>query len=490
MTGFRCFLTRDGNIHAANGWVMQPSSGVRIFTGQESRQILTGIPVEERYAAIIPPTDVVLVGGSGRNVFVTGLPGVTNTPNGLYSPTIPMEWGRSPYRIYKKDSSTWAISDGTDDIATFSDSGPDPAGSYDSTSYGEGIYTDPFTLTVAHESGWPGAIPAAKASISEGTAMGGRWTATDAQNYVSDTDSDWTIVIDNDGRAEMRYLTDVVAVRETGFAWDPSGEYIATELGQRYNPQELEELDDDTDDSETNPFGTLTLTFDWSGSLDLDIMVQFLEKMVGYGYDSFSDYMTWSGDATGSSGPEVVTIDLAAAWADGVIDTYADVQAIADWFPPHGGTGPATLRVEYPTGSYDETITIYPGSATPAVSPVLAFRVSADGTVNSANETWRANVTTEQVVTVAGYVYLEIVTTAGVLSEVNGPFFAAALPEATSDHFYVPIVHSDGTGKLKPIHEGTLIWWGVSVSFVEMTEEDYLALDPPDSGTYYDVILP
>lgn len=97
-----------------------------------------------------------------------------------------------------------------------------------------------------------------------------------------------------------------------------------------------------------------------------------------------------------------------------------------------------------------------------------------------------------------GWIYLKVTESApGVPSAVDGPFFATALPANADPIYYVPIAYSDGAGGIDQIQEGAILWGGgggagESIPWVTISSADYLALDPPDPDTIYDIddVLP
>jgi hypothetical protein len=392
-------------------------------------------------------------------------------------------------------ASAATISDGVDVVAELTSGGDAPGGSYVATTYGETTYNGgaAFTLTGEKETGWPGTPNNLDVVISGGTAVGGSYTTTDGVIFVSDVDADWTITLNADGSAEMAYDGTVVALRASGPIDDPCGIYESTTAGEFLNPEfpELEE----GEPLEANPFGTLTLEFTWSGEPDLDIGVTFLGETFGFGHSGVSPYVTWSGDNTTTGGPETVVIDLALAWDEGAISTFADVLGAADWYPPAGGSGPASLSVTYDlpgAPGTPVTHTLHPGSVTPATTPAIALRILADGSVAAVGADWTATVSAIRGVPREGVVYITITETAGAVSAVSGPHFATALPTSTGGVVYFPIATSNGTGGLKQLHNGALVWvssagGGSAAPFTEITEDDFIALGTPDADTYYDI---
>lgn len=93
---------------------------------------------------------------------------------------------------------------------------------------------------------------------------------------------------------------------------------------------------------------------------------------------------------------------------------------------------------------------------------------------------------------IEGYVFLKVTESApGVPSSVEGPTFAAALPSSAGSVFYVPIAYSPGDGTIDQFQEGQIQWagggGGETLPLVTISSADFLALDPPDDDTIYDV---
>lgn len=489
--GFQVSYNLQGDVVVADGVVIQPKSGVRLTVGGGND--LTGrsvLPGERGLTVAVASAASTAVGGSARNLVCSGLASL----EGLFFPTIPDTFKRGDLTLLVTGASAAEISDGTDVIAILSTGGTAPVGDYVGTTYGRATYnaTAAFTLAMVAEEGSPGAIPDVLVTINSGTAMGGIYTATDAANYVSAADADWTLFLDPDGSAELRYLGTAVATRADGEGHDPSGRFLAVEAGYFYNP--LPAREDDAPGVDTvNPYGVLTLVYSWPATPDLDIGVTFLGETVGYGHASSGTYLTWSGDDTGPTGSETVTIDLEQAWADGVISSVAEVICAADWFPSAGGSGLATLDVDYTVGAFSGTLSIAPGDVSPAASLVASLRILADGSVTNEVGPWQAHVRIIGRLPREGFAYLEVIEDAGVLETVNGPFFATELPVSSGSTFYVPLAFSDGT-KVEQFHTGALIWdrtpaeiYSTGLAWVSLTQAAYDALSPPDPDTIYDI---
>jgi hypothetical protein len=89
----------------------------------------------------------------------------------------------------------------------------------------------------------------------------------------------------------------------------------------------------------------LVLTYTWPESQkDLDTGTKFLSKTVGY-RGSGSPYMSFSGDDTSYGGVETIVVDLYKAFRDGGWNDQTIVDAVAGWYVPAQGSGPALLTV-------------------------------------------------------------------------------------------------------------------------------------------------
>lgn len=469
MKGFECFVGPTGDISVIHGRLVQLKTGAVLSTAKYGAALLFPATSSGLDAAVGVPGLAAFVGGSGRNLIITGLTMPTSgviPPVGFFTPGVADEFASQlgQFTLQVTGSSAATISDATDVVAILSAGGTAPLGSYASTSYGTATYNagTAFSLTAAGEGLGTGVIPDCAVTVSAGSAVVGSFVASTTALYISSINPDWTIVIDPSGSAEMRYLTTVVATRSSGLAYDPSGTYEATTLGREFNPISPEAAGASTGEpAAINPFGVLTVTYSWSAMPDLDTGTTFLNATAGYGYSSPGPYLTFTGDNT-TTGPEVVTVDLAAAWADGVINNFADVFCAADWYPgasPSQGHGPATLLITYSIGALTAfSGAIRPGLVGPSTTLVKALRVGADGSVGLFDETWRAFVQRVPVPPKAGYVYLAVTEAAGVLTAADGPFFGASVPSNSGSTYFVPIAHSDGAGAVVPNLNGAINW--------------------------------
>ena len=249
MNGFETYYDIAGDLRVLNGEVFQLSTGIRKTTGVGSVGLLLPQADRSDLRAAVVPAQGIFVGGSGRNIVVSGLPlGVSSSavpPVGFFVPTVSGNYTLGPYVLEVTGPDDATISDATDVVAILTTGGAAPAGDYDSTTYGETTYngTTPFTLTAVAEGA--GTIPGCIAEASApSTATSQEFVAVDEVKLEGFDDSDWTIVVASDGSAELLYLTDVVAERAAGLAWDPSGAYLATAFGKAtYNLTDDEPVD-------------------------------------------------------------------------------------------------------------------------------------------------------------------------------------------------------------------------------------------------------
>ena len=485
---FQTLFDARGDLYANEGFLIDTATGNHFLIGEGTAvgaDVLTGQLANSGGEAEGFPNaeSSTFLGGSGRNLKMAGLPAADPSPDGIYQAGKVAFWQRKIFTVQVTGSSAATITDGEDVVASLTTGGTAPLGAYASTTYGEDTYNGgtPFTLTATGETGWPGAAFDIDVGVGMGSAQGGRYEpTTDAAHYASVLDADWTFTINGDGSADWKYDGLTIATRDSGPADDPCGLYLSTPDGEFLNPDFNEDDDDAPGDS--NPFGVLVLVFSWPATPDLDIGVSFLGETAGFSYASagaVGPYMIWSGDDTGPAGSETVTIDLGAAWDDGLISNFAAVLGLADWYPTAGGSGPASLQVTYTPPGGSPAVTNYdlhPGRTTPATTPAIGLRIAADETITVVGGPWSAAVKAYRRAPAAGVVFVKITEISGEVDAVAGPFFEAAIPAPSGDHKYYPLAVSDGTGGLKQIHSGPLVW-GRGQKVVLTTLEDYLDLD-------------
>jgi hypothetical protein len=240
MNGFQCWTDDWGDVWVADGVLIQPSADGLFRVGGEwglDNGVDASPPRPDDLVAVPVSARCAFIGGSGRNLVASGLPAGYSgpvSPNGFYRPAEDATWRRGAFVLVVTGSSAATISDGTDTIAELSSGGTAPAGSYVATTYGEDTYNGgtAFTLTVAAESATPAAAPKAASTVSAGTGPAGEWTPTSHASYELDSDTDWTIVIDPDGSAEILDGATVIATRAEGLFTRPDGRYEATAAGK------------------------------------------------------------------------------------------------------------------------------------------------------------------------------------------------------------------------------------------------------------------
>jgi hypothetical protein len=154
-------------------------------------------------------------GGSGRNVISTGTLSGTNAPIGYFRQIAEDVWGDGYGTEITFDPSDGSASmdNGADQIATMGAGAATiaPYGTFSSTATGDTIYNGgtPFSLTADYE----GRTVFPELSLeADGTSIvDGDYIATGWGEWVSDTDSDWTISVDATGLTELSDSVDIVA---------------------------------------------------------------------------------------------------------------------------------------------------------------------------------------------------------------------------------------------------------------------------------------
>lgn len=247
--GFQCFYDAFGDLHVQDGLVCQVRTGVRIPVGSGAGFSATLASRARRDLTMVPSASgTTFVGGSGRNIFGTGLAMPVSgpvPPIGWFRPQEPGVYRAGIFTLTVTGASAATIHDGTDVVAELTTGGTAPVGDYDATAYGETTYnaSAAFTIAMAAEEAG-GDLPDYLLKVNAGSADVGTFEAVDAANYELVSDTDWTIVVDPSGSAELLYLTDVIAERAAGSPCSPEGPYVATALGMAtYNLTAAEPVD-------------------------------------------------------------------------------------------------------------------------------------------------------------------------------------------------------------------------------------------------------
>ncbi len=96
----------------------------------------------------------------------------------------------------------------------------------------------------------------------------------------------------------------------------------------------------------------LRITYDWAGTgmTDLDTKTTFLGQKVGAacGPTAFTEHLTLlAGDDNGLDGRERIEVRVEAAWLAKLWTSSVNIGLFAGWHNGSGGSGPATVSVEY-----------------------------------------------------------------------------------------------------------------------------------------------
>lgn len=444
-----------GNLSVRSGWVIQKGQpDLRVGPAESTRlpRPVTGeLPAREGGG-------YTYLGGSGRNLVVSGFPVSASTHDGVWRHGYPGKWSNGKYTLIHTAGGTTTVTDGTDVLAQRASGGP--LGALASTTYGQAQLGAAFTLAVAAEWSAPGAAPKQMLITGATGVPELTFTQTDPAHYAAVEDPRFTIDLLEDGHGNLRFSGDVIAIRDDGANDSADGEYESNTAGQMWNPESPPEDYEYIPPPVVNPFGVLTVVYSWPAVPDLDTTTEFLDQKVGFSAPAHvgASYMTWSGDNTAPSGQETVVIDLAAAWAAGKILQTANIRCMADWYPV-GSYGPASFAASYSVPGFTPlAITIQPGNVRPGATTVVAnLTIHADGGVTRYTEPWTAVLTRQRIPPPQGVVYLKEVTSAGVLTSMAGPFFDPAQPADTATEFYIPLAVSDGNGQVEAVWAGPIL---------------------------------
>lgn len=240
--GFQVWADAWGNLHCADGTVLQARTSARFAVGSGADLGIGGggsLAITPDYGLALTPftsaTGASFLGGNGRNLIVSGLEQSISgpvVPAGVFMACELNIFRKGNFSIYW-DGSYGEFYDGTDYVA-FAFEGTPSGISFESTTYGQETYnaSSYFTLSVVAEEGTPLTGFQAVSQVSGGTGPAGHWSRTDDGSYEFDIDPDWVIVGTGDGWAEMSYLGNLMAERATGIDWSPDGVYVATAAGK------------------------------------------------------------------------------------------------------------------------------------------------------------------------------------------------------------------------------------------------------------------
>jgi hypothetical protein len=268
--GFQTVADFHGNLHVRAGTVLQVSTGVvfRVGGGGSGFLATDVSPAGSEYQPATQPTGAAFVGGSGRNLWVSGLPASSSgmVPGGWMLPAGPGEFTVGDFVLSVTDIDDASLSDGTDVVAVWASGADAPAGNYESTTYGADTYNSgtAFVLAVEAEDGAPGVIPSGLAAPNAGTAPGGIYTTADGGlTFDLDDHPGWMAIVAADGTAEITDGVDIVATRSTGTPGDVAGVYLATAYGElTYHPTTEPDPDPVDPDPDPDPAVTDPLTPD------------------------------------------------------------------------------------------------------------------------------------------------------------------------------------------------------------------------------------
>lgn len=245
MEQFECRIDRYGNLMVSSGFVYQHSSQALKESGADPNLGLApsaGMSFVPGMASTGPRT-AAYIGGSGRLLIATPSTALDNPDAetailGFFAPDWLDYWKSVANQSATLEVTTTTdamIYDGTNIVAQWASGADAPLGVYAATTYGKNTYNagSAFNITVTEELTGGRSPAPVEVEFSAGTAQGGRYSPNAAQSWRHNV-NDWTLVMDGDGVAEIKYQGNVVATRIDPDLWiwdDPGGAFQSTTYG-------------------------------------------------------------------------------------------------------------------------------------------------------------------------------------------------------------------------------------------------------------------
>jgi hypothetical protein len=421
---FTCFADEDGNVWMQPGDVIAiHASTVTFKIGGNGGQTMLPLRADDIFV-IAQGGGAAFQGGNGTNLEIAGSPLGTMVPWGRFRATGEDAWtceGNAALTVtWDPGDGSAELSDDTDVVATLGAGSPVPrTGTFTATAYGEATYNGsaPWTVDLTYEGSLDPFPPRpAVLTWSDGSAaQGGLWIRTGWQSWVSADDPSWTISIDGTGLGTVNDGSDDIATRAADMTrlYDPGGTWLPTPAG-------IAGYGDPGDVTTGTPSaGTLP-----TQAYSLVDVAGAIETRVGLSDATlFIELDTGSGDALWKDGTDVVAERLGGSTTD------ADGSYAATTY------GKDTYNAG---GAFTFDVATAPEGQTFEGTACLARGVPAAGTLYA--ELQRDAVTDE-------------------LTGAAGPFWTGgSLPVNTATEVYVPILTSDGAGKVDPKQVGPIYW--------------------------------
>lgn len=419
---FSCYADVDGNLWMQPGDVIALHGTTATFTiGGNGGQGMLPLRSDEAFV-IAQGGGAAYQGGNGTNLEIDSSPLGTLVPWGRFRATAEDVWtceGMPDLTVtWNPGDGSAELSDGTDVVATLAAGSPVPrTGTFTATAYGEATYnsSSPWTVDLTYE----GALdpfpprPAVLTWSDGSTAPGGLWIRTGWQTWENADDPTWILTIDGTGLGTVNDGTDDIATRAADITrlYDPGGTWLATLDG------EVAYGDSANVTTGTPSAGTLA-----TQAYALVAVAGAIETWVGV--DDATIYIeldTGSGDALQLDGTDVVAERLGGSLTD-------------------------------PDGSY--TATAYGADTYNSASAFTVNVVTA-----AEGQAFEGQAILARGVPAAGTLYVELQRDA-VTDEITGgagPFWGS-LPANTATEVYIPILTSDGAGRVEPKQVGPIYW--------------------------------
>ena len=218
--------------------------------------------------------------------------------------------------------------------------------------------------------------------------------------------------------------------------------------------------------------GAFVLTVSGSSSATISDGTNTVANLTTGGTAPVGSYVATSyGQSTYNGGSAFTLAVVTEQGAPGTIQGYS------------GSVSDGTAYV----GSFTPTTAVaWQGATDAAWTAVVNSDGTADlkhsGTMYEANSTgmaaynsgaaWRAYLRVVPVAARAGFIFLAVTETSGVLTAVAGPLLATALPADGGGVYHVALAHSDGLGGVLQLQAGTLAWDSPSTTVYSTTTID------------------